>query len=198
MAEKKGSWKSFALVLVGVLISLANMYVAWSVIASSNSFVMTGLVSKGGLTATSQALEMVSNSSPEKIGFLDRIVQADVNHRLIANKQTIVIVALASSFSLMAIGFALFVMGIEAAYSIEGKNPTGSLVISASSPGLVCFLLAALVICFSLSQKSNVKFDPIENRPTSDSTLVEDAERLPPPVPLPPKFSDETSKTKAP
>jgi hypothetical protein len=154
--------RNFWLIVCGLIISLLNMGAAWYLINSSNKFVMTGLVSSGGTSATSEALKGAFFADADKLTFLNRVVENDVNHRNIANKQTTVIVAVAASFSLIALGFALFVMGFEAAYTISGNSPGGSLVIQAASPGLLCFVLAALVICFAITRRTDVRFAPME------------------------------------
>ena len=123
---------------------------------------MTGLVGGGALSATGEALKQATSAEPDKLVFLNRVVENDVNHRNIANKQTTVIVAMAASFSLIALGFALFVMGFEAAYGVSGTSPAGSVVIQATSPGLLCFVLAALVICFAITRRTDVRFAPME------------------------------------
>jgi hypothetical protein len=150
----------FRLVLLGVLICLLNMACAWWLIWSSDKFVMTGLISDK-TSATGKALDLAATADRDKLAFLNRVVENDVNHRNVANKHTTVIVAMAASFSLVALGFALFVMGVDAAYNISSENPTGRIVIEATSPGLVCFILAALVICFAITRRTEVKFAPM-------------------------------------
>jgi hypothetical protein len=187
----KDASNNFKLVVFGVIICLLNMACAWVLIVSSNRFVMTGLVSDGASSATSEALKLAAAANPDRLIFLDRIVENDVNHRNIANKQTIVIVAMAASFSLVAIGFALFVMGVEAAYTISGNSPTASLVIQASSPGLACFILAVVVICFAITRQTEVTYTPIELSQNSDQGLSPEIAPLPTPLELTPKYSQK-------
>jgi len=160
--EKRRTTQNFALVILGVLICLINMGLAWRLIESSNHFVMTGLVADKNTSATNEALKQAATADANKLLFLNKVIENDVNHRNIANKQTAVIVAMAASFSLIAIGFALFVMGVEAAYTISGKNATASLVVGASSPGLLCFLLAAVVIGVAITRQTSVTFAPLD------------------------------------
>ena len=180
---------SFRLVLCGVGICLLNMALAWILIISSNKFVMTGLVTDRSSSATSMAIKLAPDANADKLVFLDRLIESDVDHRTVANKQTVVIVALAASFSLIAIGFALFVMGVEAAYTISGSNPTGRLVIQASSPGLVCFILATLTICFAITQRSDVRFSDYPS-PNQTDEIPQDIAPLPTPIQLGPTYSE--------
>lgn len=122
---------------------------------------MTGLVSDHVNTATGQVLQQALTANWEKLVFLDRVIENDVNHRNIANKQTTVMASMAISFALIALGFSLFVMGIEAAYEISVTSPTYSLVLQACSPGLLCFLLAAAVVCVGLTRKADVNYLPM-------------------------------------
>jgi hypothetical protein len=189
---------SIVLVIIGVIICLLNMGAAWTIIWSSDKSVMQGLVSKED-SATKKALDLAGDSSGEKLIFLDRIVQNDLNHRNIANKQIAVIVAMAASFSLIAIGFALFVMGVEAAYTISGKSLTGSLVIGATSLGLVCFLLAAIVIGIAITRRTEVTFAPMElgetSNPEAKPVLLSSAD-LPPAPELPTRYSEKGATVK--
>jgi hypothetical protein len=185
--------KNYRLVLCGVAIAVLNMTIAWFVIVSSNRFVMTGLVTNDSVSVTSRALSMITDAKPNQLMIINQLIEADINHRLITNKQAIVIVSMAASFSLVAIGFALFVMGVEAAYTISGNNPTGSIVIQASSPGLACFLFAAVIICFSVTQKSSVKFANIQLSPDAQQAS-EEGQRLETPAPVPSRYSERPSK----
>jgi hypothetical protein len=181
---------SVVLVGVGVFVCLLNIGAAWWLIQSSNKFVMTSLIGDSkSPSATKEALiqAQAPTATWEKLIFLDRIVENDLNHRNVANKQTAVIVAMASSFSLVAIGFALFVMGVEAAYTISGTSPTtGNLVIQATSPGLACFVLAAIVTCVAITRQTEVSFSPME---LSQNPSPESTPSLPTPVVLGPKYS---------
>jgi hypothetical protein len=187
--------KNFGLVLCGVAIALLNMGIAWYVIWSSNAFVMTGLVTKDNVSATSQAVSMITDATSDQLIVLNKLVEADVNHRLIANKQALIIAAMAASFSLVAVGFALFVMGVEAAYTISGKNPTGSIVFQASSPGLICFLFAALIICFSVGQRMSVDFGNIRLGSDDVRRAAKDGPELKSPVPFPTRYLETPPKS---
>src|ERR1700730_12290734 len=104
--------QSFWLIIAGLLICAGNMTAAWFLIHSSTRFIMTGLVSDHVKTATGEALTVATKADWEKLVFLDRVIENDVNHRNIANKQTTVMASMAISFALIGLGFSLFVMGI--------------------------------------------------------------------------------------
>jgi hypothetical protein len=185
---------SLLLVLLGVFICLLNMGAAWYLIISSNKFVVSPLVSGRATSATSEALKLTAAADPDKLIILDRIVQSDVNHRNITNKQTAVMVAMGASFCLIAIGFALFVMGVEAAYAISGDSPTtGRLVIQATSPGLLCFILAAVVVCFALTRHSEVTFPPLAVSQGDEQESPQDTVPIPTPVKLKPNYSEKAA-----
>jgi hypothetical protein len=194
--------QNFWLIVCGVGVCLLNMACAWWLINASNTFVMSSLIETGKPSATSSALDAAKSADPDKLIFLDRIVQSDVNHRNIANKQTTVIVVMAASFSLVAIGFALFVMGFEAAYTISATSPAGSalpanLVLQASSPGLICFLLAALIICIAITQRTEVKFGAFQlaDNPGPVAGSVSTPSPTSPALPEPPKIKPKYSET---
>ena len=69
------------------------------------------------------------------------------NIKVVINKQAITLVSFAGAFALMAIGFALFMIGADGAFQLSANAESNArLVFSGTAPGLLCFLLAAFMI----------------------------------------------------
>lgn len=161
----------------GVLIFFANMAVCWSVAWTASSSIEENLLKQltDGADKAS-TIERAHSASANEAIFLNRLLEAATHIKAVSNKQTMVVVAMAGGFSLMAIGFALFVMGIESAYSIKASGPElGSLVIRSSAPGLVAFILAATILCFGLTNQSSIHFSGFTVYPDTHLTTRQEA-----------------------
>src|SRR5881394_4238798 len=58
-----------------------------------------------------------SQGSANQIVFGNRMAEMEIHLKAMANQQTSVIIGMAASFSFVAVGFALFVMGIRSAFT---------------------------------------------------------------------------------
>ena len=134
-----GRWSKY-LTAVGVVIAVANMGAAW--------IMMWNITLMGQL----------SNIKISGRGHDTSIVA------LIANNQHMVnILGLAFSFALIAVGFSLFVMGIESAVQLKGEHKDfGGLALKTTSPGVVCFVLAAILISITLLAQPSFKTPEME------------------------------------
>jgi hypothetical protein len=151
--------RPMALVIAGLAIFLINIGLAWWVTFSSNAIIGRPLLAlhDGQPSAIAEALKQAPLAHPNAMFLLHRVVEAELYHRLIANKQMLLTVGMAMSFGMMAVGFALFVLGVQSAYSISGSaGPSTQAAITAASPGLLCFLLAAAIAIIALTRETNV------------------------------------------
>jgi hypothetical protein len=82
-----------------------------------------------------------------------RLLEVQFYQNIVTSRQLVVIIGMSTGFGMMAIGFALFVLGIESAYSLSGETgPSAKLALSSSSPGLVCFLLSTIIIVMAMTR----------------------------------------------
>ena len=155
--------------VAGVLIFLANMIVAWWVVCSSKNFISQPLLSdQAHQNGLSQWLQSASRGSANQLVFGNRMAEMEVHLKAMANQQTTVIVGMAASFSFVAIGFALFVMGIRSAFTLSGQSgPNHRLVLSAASPGILCFVLSAAIMVFALSRPIQLQLGGFTVQPDS-------------------------------
>lgn len=172
------------LVYCGLLVFLLNIAVAWTVVIRSNAAINAPLMSADGpkpsaaasalkayFTATTVATPPPSGAttdalSSDRLVLLDRLIKADFYQRLIGNNQTLQIAGMALAFSFLALGFSLYVLGIRGAFSLSvgqsDPNSSARLAFAASTPGLLCFLLAAVITCIALTRDFDVSLGDVE------------------------------------
>jgi len=137
-----------ALFVFGILIFLGNMAISWWLAIRANTFVSEPLVSDAGRDKTiAEAIKLVHGGDGNVHIFAQQLIGLDTTLRAISNRHVILIVAMASAFSFVAIGFALFVMGIE-------KH--GSVILKASAPGLACFLFATIIVTAAIMCQTSI------------------------------------------
>ena len=100
------------------------MSFAWWIVFDSNDFITQGLVGSDGNNkqVMDLVLENLNQAKANEIILKTRIIEVEVHLKAIANRQTMSVVAMAAGFGLLAIGFALFVMGIESAFQIRNLH----------------------------------------------------------------------------
>ena len=109
-------------------------------------------------TAVSLAMQGASGASANNHVLLNRVLDTELMLRTAQNRHTITVVSLSVAFSLVAIGFALFVMGAEGAFRLEGvASKEKNLMVKATAPGLLCFVLAAVVVIVALMSKTELR-----------------------------------------
>lgn len=110
-----------------------------------------------------QAAINMSNNIPD--GMHQAILRAHAidaiaNLKLVANKQGIILVAFSAAMALGAIGFALFILGADGAFTLNAQSGGGGnsskLVFSGTAPGLLCMLLAAILIGMGIAHRSRL------------------------------------------
>ncbi|MFT5684072.1 MAG: hypothetical protein ACI8RZ_005013 [Myxococcota bacterium] len=120
-------WFAMASVLIGVVLFVVNMAAAWVVM-----FRVQGSISEG------------LNSGPALVPF-------ELTLRSIQNTQSLGVIGIATAFALVSIGFSLFVMGAKGAFEVTASAAErGSLVLRATAPGLLCFVLGAVIVLQTL------------------------------------------------
>jgi hypothetical protein len=77
---------------------------------------------------------------------------------IVSYDQSLRTAALALATAILAIGFALFVMEVESAYKASGRVASGqAFKIEASSPGLLCFVMATILIVVVMARGVSIE-----------------------------------------
>ncbi|MEM7011729.1 MAG: hypothetical protein AAF585_09615 [Verrucomicrobiota bacterium] len=170
--EKEGKVTSWAAIcfLIGVVVFLINMGLAWKVMFDTRASLTKPMILSG--TNDSPNLETLSatfqDMKANELAALTRTLDNNIHLKAISNKQSLVVVTMASAFSLVAIGFALFVMGIEGSFRFNAESQQlGKILLASGSPGLACFLFAGIILSVAVTQKTSLDMRPMTLQPES-------------------------------
>ena len=79
--------------------------------------------------------------------FLAHLVNVQAHLKGISNRHAMGALAIASGLALFAIGFALFILGVDGAFSVQARRgPSTALAVSGTAPGLLCFVAATILV----------------------------------------------------
>ena len=152
LLKRAGPWS----VGLAVVVFLLNMAAAWYIVGDSTILISKPLVGES-TSAVSAVLAAADEATPNQMVLLNRVVDTELLLRTIQNRQSLTVVSMCAAFALIAIGFALFVMGAEGAFSFSGEvKDRGTLVLQSASPGLLCFVLAAIIVGMTIKIETNV------------------------------------------
>ena len=145
------------LTLLGVAIALLNMGLAWSLMFQGPSVAIVddaGRRRSDAASGSGVARDSTRSATPEVSGTVVMEMRRESLKNATfdaARQHHEAILILAFSFALLAIGFSLFVMGVEGALDIAAQGEASLRVAGRmTSPGLACLLAAALLIGFKL------------------------------------------------
>jgi len=100
-------------------------------------------------------------------------MNSQLSVKLITNKQSIVILTIGGGFSLIVIGFALFLIGADGAFKLGAEQNGSKMMLSSTAPGLLCFLLAAILISISVTRNSSWEFGDVSFNDYDQNTSVD-------------------------
>ena len=165
----------------GLTLFLINVVAAWVVVFLSQSSLrepITGMDRAQGESIT-PLLERGKDAKENEYFLLHRALAAIVYHRLMVDRQTVVIVSMSLAFGLMAVGFCLYVLGVESASAFQGQQGGGDIdkdtafkvALTAQSPGVICFFLATVLAIFGITRPAQMSLGEFtvyrEDKPAS-------------------------------
>lgn len=137
---------SQALVVTGIVIAVANMALAWIMMFTRPT--ETAILAQPAPAAAAKPQESTPSNDFMSEMLRPAIRSGAMREVADTNVRTLTV---SFAFALMAIGFSLFVMGIEGALSFRGEVPDiGRLVLTTASPGILCILLSAGMLALLL------------------------------------------------
>lgn len=147
-APRRSRRLSQALVVTGIAIAVANMVLAWVMILTRPTDVVDANTHQQVAAVEGKAAQMDSTTAMT-MEWMRPLVRSEQRRELV--NSNILTLTVAFSFALMAIGFSLFVMGIDGALSFTTEvDKVGSLMLKTASPGVLCILLSALTLILLL------------------------------------------------
>jgi hypothetical protein len=161
---------------IGLLIFLGNIFMAWRMASATSAYIRRPLLAEGGESA--MVFTAMKNADLGQSMIYRRIIEGNIQMKAISNKQTTIIVGMAAGFGFLAVGFSLVIMAIRGSFELGATlpNKTGELVLRSSSPGILCFVLGAVVIVVALMQKSELDFRGMTLERTSKEAAGEKSE----------------------
>lgn len=146
-ASRRSRTLSQALVVTGIVIAVANMVLAWVMMFTRPSDVADA--NGHQLPVAESKSKQLDDGTAMTMEWMRPMVRTEQRRELV--NSNILTLTVAFSFALMAIGFSLFVMGIDGALSFDGEiKQVGRLVLKTASPGMLCILLSALTLILLL------------------------------------------------
>jgi hypothetical protein len=146
----------------GGLIALLNLGAAWYF---SFNVGETLQFSKNDMAVLGEWLKLPvvdALSENHKYDLSARSLHALVLSKVIANKQGLVLACFGAGFALASIGFSLFVIGADGAFKLSSEfGSNARFVLSGTAPGLLCFVLAALLISTGVKRKAQIDLPPL-------------------------------------
>lgn len=84
------------------------------------------------------------------IPFVVHALNVQTHLKAITNRQAIGVLSVGTGIAFLAIGFALFIVGADGAFKVHLQAPQDArVVLYGTAPGLLCFLLSAVIIAFA-------------------------------------------------
>jgi hypothetical protein len=112
------------LIGAALLVFFFNMGMAWWMAVQSGQSIQAAI--RTGTWSTNSAYASILKAAPQASAntffLLHRSLEVTLIDRLVSNKQSVMVVGMGISFALMAIGFALYVIGTQSAIRFSGES----------------------------------------------------------------------------
>lgn len=187
----KMSGATITALVLGALIFLAAGVIA--TLAGVKSFdtiekPLAASLEKGGQDPISAMLEKAPSADNGHLILYHRILEAQVYHRALADRHAVLLASMALSFGLMALGYGLFVQGIEGAVTLNASRggdtaPDGlRLAFSTQTPGAFCFLLGAILCVVNATRSFEIKLSDLKFTAPGGAAATAPSQPSPPPT----------------
>jgi hypothetical protein len=146
------------LLLVAAAIAIVNLLAAWAVAYQAQDALMLEAKDMKPFEVWLQAGTAGQLSADARYDLNARAMTLVSSMKLISNKQSLVLTAFGAAFALVAIGFALFVIGADGAFKVMAQSPenAGKIVITGTAPGLLCFVISGILVVFGITHRSEL------------------------------------------
>lgn len=143
--------------LVAALIAGLNLVAAWHFAGKTESALALSAEDMMPFHAWVAKVDQKNLSSDARYDLGARAMTLVVSLKLVSNKQALVLTSFGGAFALLAIGFALFIIGADGAFKVIASSPDSSRVaITGTAPGLLCFLISGVLIWNGVQHKSEL------------------------------------------
>lgn len=132
---------------------------------SASALAAEPLVAGGESAATQHAMQLLGEDhllSTGQLVLATRVLDADLHYYVLGTHAAIVNSGQAFAFALFGLAVSLFVVGVETGYRLEaGSDSRARITLIASSPALLCLLLAGTVMVVTLTRDRAVTTTPL-------------------------------------
>lgn len=151
MSEKAKLWVLVSAAFIAVL----NLGFAWYFVAQTSSQLSLAEADMKPFTTWIAAAGGDKLSVDARYDLSARAMNIVTSLKLVSNKQALVLTCFGGAFALIAIGFALFVIGADGAFKVIAASPDKSrLAITGTAPGLLCFVISGWLIVKGIEHRS--------------------------------------------
>jgi hypothetical protein len=146
------------LLLVAALIAVINLLAAWIVAYYAQDALMLNSNDMRPFEVWLKTGTADQLSADARYDLNARAMTLVSSMKLISNKQSLILAAFGAAFALLAIGFALFIIGADGAFKVMAQSPenAGKVVITGTAPGLFCFLISGVLVVFGITHRSEL------------------------------------------
>jgi len=183
-------WAKITIVFLSIVLATASIFYAWGSIGTTQSTMQLQAETIRTLGTVAQEVTKAPDLEMQAFNTTSLLThladnQAQLQH--ITNHQSLALLGIGLAISLLAIGFALFLLGADGAFRLHaaGRNDN-SLMFQSTAPGLLCFLLAAILIGMSMTRSSQLDtggavlihsrgYEQMDTSPPDDSKMTQPA-----------------------
>jgi hypothetical protein len=171
LSEKARLW----ILVFGGAVAAINLFLAWYFAMQSADHLQ---LRPNEMAPLKEWLSSVVQNPTSNSGIVHDLLSRGMNImvmvKLISNKQSLVLTCFGAAFAMTAIGFSLFVIGADGAFKVMASTSTDSkLVVIGTAPGLLCFVLATILILVGVTRTITFKLPPLPS--VTASTTASDA-----------------------
>jgi len=157
---------------LSAIVAVSNLGLAWLVASNAIEqipFSNDDIALIVGLSADVTDSRIQANN----IQLRTHAINTQVHLKGVTNKQAISVVAIGSGFAMMSIGFALFLIGADGAFTLKATEGDRNLVFSSTAPGLLCFLLASILIIYAITRDYEINLGSSQYVSTAGQTTIQ-------------------------
>ena len=160
------SWAKITIVFLAVVLAALNLGAAWVDLSNANRNLSFG---KNDVDMIASVARLGHTGSESDQVLVVHTLNTIVHLKAITNHQALAGLAIAAGTALLALGFALFLIGADGAFQMQyqGKDD-GKIAFYATAPGLLCFALATVLIAIGATRKQSLQLGDF---PTTGLTM---------------------------
>jgi hypothetical protein len=148
-------WAKLIVIFAAILLAALSLSRAWS---EASSVVCRLPLGPADAEMMKRVAALSSKDGAVRDVVLAHALNVIVTIKKISNHQSLALLAVATGFSLMAVGFALFLIGADGAFRIQASKQTDAkLMLTGTAPGLLCFILAAALVAVGATRHDDTE-----------------------------------------